>query len=456
MYERSAVTLLSALHHTARSLAHKHPRPLVLFLSQLVLFSVYNEMLGEFYDKSLVFLWLLSREHAWVKSAQLYLHMYMPFRRLLDSHHLFTSPFRSNPLLDFTALLDEPTCTCLPRLVLCGYRAIPQKEAAEPSETTNTDETTSDPPVSHAPPDRIVLEPGASLWRHTDNVYPTPHSMFRDFRTHMRQSLIESNPHVQRDIRNHRDGILARRHIPVSERDEWKVVGLAQRSSRRRWRDLTTVGPEAQEALLSHKVLLVEVNVETRASTSYQQVVWHGALDGLVGIHGAQLTEAIWMKPGSWLLELLPYVPKGLYMGQWVTFTDKPTPLGDYFYKTDLNHASYPLTRDSAPYCHDDNVEDHPEDPLLCWRQKHNPWDNRDFVLDAPTLVDILNRTVLVESPQSLCRDYVDRAGDRVIVLGNVNCAETPRAPVAPHHYHWINETDAPDAGHDPEASTVR
>jgi hypothetical protein len=207
------------------------------------------------------------------------------------------------------------------------------------------------------------------------------------------------------------------------------------------------VQKQTQQVLFSRRVVVVEMNVEVQSSTPYQQIVRHGALDALVGIHGAQMTEAIWMKPGSWVLELLPFVPHGIIMGDWTTSTDRPTPLGDYFHRTDLNHASFPLRRENAPYCYEPEAEDDQKDPLDCWRHKNNPWDERDFLLDSPTLVDILNRTVLVASRNSSCHDYLDAAGEYVVVLCNINCADNAGDAVAPHHYYWTNDTSTESTG---------
>lgn len=373
------------------------------------MFSVYNEMLGEFYDRGLFYLWLLSRQHEWVQHAQLYIHVYMPLRRILDSHLLFTSPFRNHLLLDFTTLLDELPCTCLPRLIFLGYEASPGRG--------NESGWTVVEPGRNPVPDRVNI----GGWEH------------RDFRNFLRGSMIEENPLVQEDIRTRRKLIFDVMNIPASERHEWKIVGLAQRNGRRRWRSLDTTLEETQRQLYDHRLVLIEANVESKFSTPYEQLITHGALDALVGIHGAQMTEAIWMKPGSWVIELLPYIPEGIVWGDWTTATNEPTPLGWIFDNTDLNHVGYPLKRDSAPYCHDDN---NAEDPLDCWRAWRNPWSDRDFELGSISLEKIL-KAVLVEEFDT-CQGYRDSAGD-ALVLYNVNCAAEVNGTVKPHHFYWKN-----------------
>ena len=40
-------------------------------------------------------------------------------------------------------------------------------------------------------------------------------------------------------------------------------------------------------------------------------------MDAIVGIHGAQLTHAVWLRPQSLIVELLPWVMDGLIVGGW-------------------------------------------------------------------------------------------------------------------------------------------
>ena len=40
-------------------------------------------------------------------------------------------------------------------------------------------------------------------------------------------------------------------------------------------------------------------------------------MNAIVGIHGAQLTHAVWLRPQSLIVELLPWVMDGLIVGGW-------------------------------------------------------------------------------------------------------------------------------------------
>jgi hypothetical protein len=164
----------------------------------------------------------------------------------------------------------------------------------------------------------------------------------------------------------------------------------------------------------------------------------------LIGIHGAHLTEAIWMPPHSWIVELLPYIPNEIPHGSWTKATTAPTPLGTIFDGTSLNHVGYPLQRDNAPYCYD-------EPPNLdCWRIDANPWDNRDFVVS----VDQLEKSIVsfLTKPLVTCADFVAQAADHY-VLYNVNCAEAVKGDIAPHHYY--REMKQPNFMPDPTPPTT-
>ena len=100
--------------------------------------------------------------------------------------------------------------------------------------------------------------------------------------------------------------------------------------------------------MLEQGILLLEVNLDAKSWTPYQQMIRHAALECLVGIHGAHLTQAIWMKPGSLVMELLRFIPSHVNYGQWTGETAHPTPLGVIFDETDLLHVGYSLGRDSA------------------------------------------------------------------------------------------------------------
>ena len=158
----------------------------------------------------------------------------------------------------------------------------------------------------------------------------------------------------------------------------------------------------------------------------------HAALDALFGIHGAQLTEAVWMKPGSLVVEFLPHIPKGIGWGSWTAWTHRPTPLGEIFHETDLNHVGFPLDRSSAPVC---EGLSNANETLACFRKSENRWDNRPFVAEPDIVIKAVRKFVLPEASQLLCLDLLD--SETEYVLYNIICRESSDEEISPHHFYW-------------------
>lgn len=376
-------------------------------------------MLGEFYVRGLYFLWRVYQSFPdLVRSSQLYIHSHDPSQRtLLESHHLFTQAFRTRPLLDFaSALLDDrSSCQCMKRVIFCGYH---QRHNAVGS---------LDTPWSARATTAITLEPGGrALPKAPSHGF---HTLYAEFRDHLRHNAIGAE--ARDGILRYRRKVMESHNIPSNQwgDDRWIIVGLAQRSGRRKWLHLDAVLKAAQAALLGEKFLFDIVNLDEEHSTAFDQVVAHGALDALIGIHGAQLTEAVWMKPGATVIELLPYVPSGVD-GGWTKRTDQPTPLGIIFHNTDLQHFGFALSRDSAPYCLENSSND-----LNCWQTKH-PWDGRDFELTSEAL-EMLVRRLLIHQP-TRCSDLIQQIGNEIVPYNVVCDGEDGKRK--PHHYYKVQD----------------
>jgi hypothetical protein len=388
--------------------------------NHVVLHSDFDNMLGEFYMRVLVGLNEMMRTQVdanriddFLTQTQLYVHMYdKNDRSMLDSHHAFTDAFRGHPLQDFKSLLDNSGCQCLPRLFLCGYR---RNKSQSKKENTK------------------VFEPG-------NGIYPWGagwnYDAFHQLRQTIRQRVIKQNPMALDDIQAYKEMVLKSKGVEA-DFDDWKLMGLAQRSGRRRWLNLKENEQACNQALRRYKILCTEINVEIKESNPYRQVITHGALDGLFGIHGAQLAEAIWMKPRSLVVEFLPWLHKAVGMGGWTRRVGAVTPLGAIYFNTDLNHIGYPLRRHSAPYCY--GIESKEE--TKCWRAQS--WDNRNFIGTSESIIDsvkmfFVNRTD--DYTDDKCANYQEWAKDD-FVLYNIQCYNGKNGwDIRPQHFYWKKE----------------
>jgi hypothetical protein len=395
--------------HMRNRTCHESPIP-----NHVSLHGNFDTMLGEFYVRVLVGLNEMARSQVdnmddFLEQTQLYLHMYEKNNKaMLDSHHIFTDAFRGHPLLDFKSLLDNAECQCLPRLLLCGYRRNKEKAAKLGGGK--------------------VIEPGNGIFPWGTNY---KYNVYDDLRKRIRRRVLE-NPLARDDIKAYKEQVLRDKGV-TADFDDWKLIGLAQRSGRRRWLNLQENENACDQALRRHKILCTEINVEIKESYPYRQAISHGALDGLFGIHGAQLTEAIWMKRGSLVVEFLPWMHKGTTkIGGWTRNVGAPTPLGKIYSGTDLNHIGYPLQRHSAPYCY--GVET--KDEGRCWRGK--AWDVRDFKATSESIIDSVSMFFVNQTIS--CENYRDWAADS-FVLYNIQCGNDARRNyIWPHHFYWKTE----------------
>ena len=217
-----------------------------------------------------------------------------------------------------------PQCTCVKRLYFCSgveAEAEAKVDGMENQQQERQQKNISSSSSSSMKRKRIHLSTG-DIQQHIRSIGSPTKISIQKFRTQLiLQSISSNNNNNDTGIGTDTDTTIANN---INEL-EYKIIGLTQRNSRRRWLYLDELIHECNRRWFynqsnnTKKTLCVEINLETNniINTSELQILWHASMDAIVGIHGAQLTHAVWLRPQSLIVELLPWVLDGLIVGGW-------------------------------------------------------------------------------------------------------------------------------------------
>jgi hypothetical protein len=213
---------------------------------------------------------------------------------------------------------------------------------------------------------------------------------------------------------------------------------FSQRRKRRVWLNLDDVLESCNRRFNKNKIVCIEINLERPASHTLQQVVVHGALDALVGVHGSGLAQAAFLSAEAYLLELVPWIPRFSQFGRgFIRTTHADSNIGRLLtHSTDLNHVGIPLERDSAAHiCQETsstgNRDDVDDDACLRQHIDELGWAIRDFSVDFEIVNQFVQRFVI--EPPAFCSDFDQRQLDEFVVNGesrafvmyNIHCLTT-------------------------------
>jgi len=451
----------------------------------IVLQSLYNDMIGEFYMRTVLSVYQMMSNHKlfrqlelsilqshnatnlvdpWEEDMQFYIHLGYFNKKLLDGHQLFLSGLQILRRQQYASSLSsifnhrkrrrvESTgdCHCYQKLIFCGYDIYSQND---------TDPKASKAPIVNPqaarnytlwPSEflnnegigRICRFPG-SLNQHAKNDC----KIWAGLRDFLISNIEMNHPTLEDEITNHRRTILLQKGL-VDEgyggnSKEWKFVGLTQRTYRRSWLNLPGVLSRCESAFVGNatnlqKVVCVEINVE-QASSPYEQLLMHRSLDAIVGVQGAQLTQAIFLPRHATVLELLPWHPKGYSLrGAWTQSRDGPTPLGIIYHNTDLNHYGYSLDRESVPLCKHVSEEQEEECFMSSENKDRFVWANSNFNVSPDTVVQFISHLLLLDNKKDRkCENLMDGLSEKY-VLYNVWCESKERKDG--NHAHIGNMT---------------
>ena len=290
---------------------------------------------------------------------------------------------------------------------------------------------------------------------------------FAKTRSYVLRNLGLVFPNLKREVAEYRRTLLNQYSVFDGD-DDWKLIGLTQRLKRRSWLNIDEIIGQCNRKYKSMKILCVEVNVEKLPSGSgdfdpiYEQVLLHQSLAGLIGVHGAQLTQGLLLPENSTLVELLPWVPVNYFpsghevWGVWTQMTHTPTPVGYMFHNTDLHHYGFKLGRDSVPLCQnatnnemhkfeeEDDLPDNHEavselEHCLFLHDDEFRWDKRNFEVGTEMLDGLMTfyqgSTQLTNDTCDTLKQRGERSG---FVLYNTWCREKPDDVVLSLHHFYI------------------
>jgi len=495
--------------------------------THVVLQSVFNDMVGEFYSRSLLGLYQTmvmgvqqdddanstdndeakssqSLALPWEQDIQFYIHIPLRGKEVLDGHKLFTAGMLANSNagmpMSFLDLFQPPEnveddCQCYRKMVFCGYDVYTHDEQVNSEDIDTVEHYDKKKKEGDEEEDEMESNPGddkvgsdedeedverANSKKKTGTDLTVSDNSSPSFKTNLKytlwssgtvakhkkdtincnrrrgekcqgyanlRSLMSSNfvkhyPSLNDDIiKFRREALLTKSLISddySGDTKEWLVVGLTQRTYRRAWLNLPTVMKQCNTKLNDRGVIFIEVNVED-TSSPYEQLILHRSLDVMIGVHGAQLTQAVVLPPHAHVLEILPWVPSYI-RGNWVTRRDAPTPLGIIYHNTDLNHAGYSLDRSSTDLCVGvGEVGSEEEKDCFLGQRKIFIWDNRDFNVEPEVIIQYIEKLVLFmrdDEMGKLCAEVKDRLDER-FVLYNIWCAdEEEESILAVSHYY--------------------
>eukprot|EP00956_Cyclotella_meneghiniana_P031094 scaffold80668_cov79-Cyclotella_meneghiniana.AAC.2 len=447
----------------------------------MTLQSMFNFMIGEFYARTLLPLYLLmtskdrstnsiddvSSPRPWEQDIQFYVHLSHGDQTLYDGHKLLLSGMLSGEnsadVKSITDLFfaDESAenanreydeCKCFEKMVFCGYDVYMETNGGEQKSNDNEAESAADSEAdSTASNVSADVNTPYTLWSGSQTCDDLDRKGYcgkseiamdlyscddwADLRYFISSNFNKHYPLLAEDVRRHRKETLIKMNFIddsySGDTKEWKFVGLTQRSYRRSWINLPSIMNEcnaiSQSSENPKKVACVEVNVE-ETTTPYEQLLLHQAVDALIGVHGAQMTQGVLLPPHSHILELLPWMTDYI-RGWWVQTRHTPTPLGIIFHNTDLNHLGYSLGRDSVPLC--EGVGDIGSvEEKECFIGKGNRgkfiWESRDFKVKAEVIMQFIHQFLLT-SPADC--STMKNALDKGFVQYNVWCLPKKELP---------------------------
>jgi hypothetical protein len=311
-------------------------------------------MIGEFYLRTMLDLYnLISSTHTFISQdeTQYYVHIAYENKKMLDAHKLMLSgmhplrPTGNNAVHPNSSIrwaksavdLMEPehdgVCQCYSKLIFCGYNVTYTRQSLHNTSDNSTQNKFDLWPSTFVDAASTEIKGVTSS---CDPISPLlaqdPYKcqVYAKLKAYLLSNIESHYNNIEDSVAEYRRQILRERNLINESYNgdtrEWAVVGLAQRSSRRVWLNLTQIMDVCNNNSqfryqndTQANVVCIEVNVEN-TTTPHEQFLLHRSLDALIGVHGAQMTQALFMRPTAHVLELLPWIPVSIHDSIIITY----------------------------------------------------------------------------------------------------------------------------------------
>ena len=389
---------------------------------------------------------------------------------VLSDHEVFSSVSLSSLAAmqrTFPQSSGHGECTCVKRLFYCGMKEakLEKEEEKVELEKKKKEKITDGVELLDIQNDVMVrgtYDPGAGkrfVGEQLDRRKRTIERLTRNFLLNRKSQMVKDGLSAASTTKSGKPFSLG--DVPDEEfLNEWKIVGVCQRSDRRRWLNHADVMDACRDKFTNptYKIMCIELDVgaEEFWDKPDLHIAAHAGLSAMIGIFGAQFGEVIFMPEGSFALELLPMIPHG-YLGEWSRYVHRPTDIGrGALFKMDVHNIGFPLTMSSLmhiPELAEKRKECNATEMLKAYgRAKVDGFKFQSLDFEAPVeaISDFIERFVAVGSSTpgatkalDYCEDFVKAAGDD-FVLYNIHCSSGYDKPKSPHHFYrrkeWIDE----------------
>lgn len=277
--------------------------------NHFVILSRLPQMLGEFYVRIILPLYHL-RDLGLITSDDIKIWLiYWDQKLLLTSHHLFLEPFTRFSVQHINDMIvNHMSCICYKRILFLGFKKYDMNIWKPESNILFFRETNRTKYINRKAINFI-----------NNHFYDIDKNLEKDIFLFKKEQI---EKHLNYSIKN-------------DEVKNWNFIGLYDRKGRRKWININKIC----KIINTYKNCLCYIIIlETDIGHNYPRdlIIIHKSMNLLIGIHGAQLTDAIFLngnKQAS-VIELLME-----YANPWTNKMHKPTPLGVIFQNSKIFHV---------------------------------------------------------------------------------------------------------------------